>query len=416
MNKQTAGVQPADIQPQTQTITAPEKANNFEKGFSSKKLFLFERDKELKQLMYAMLVGEHLFIQGEAGTGKSLLANNAFTLVENSKVFSIQMSEATLSEHLFGAYDMLTWKNKGVLMRDITNSILEADFAFIDEIFDGREDVLRTLLGILNERKFMEGRQQEDAKLHTCVATANYQTINEKTIPILDRFLFKAIVKPLKNKHNRIAMYKQHIAKKGKLTAFPVKPLLNIKQLKDFTDKLYSGAVTIEDKVLKVYDEMILEYTKEINATKKKFISSRTTNKLLDIVKAAVLLDNRTKAEFTDLFEIKYGLCTINDNEEENTFDKVYKRCVESLEDELLEITELEQTEQALKLDDFKNVNLQPNEYVTRMKSLKIALEKLKRMETSTNKATEKKDILKQRVNTIYDESKQKFFAKQDLT
>lgn len=399
----------------TAVQTVPEKIQNFEKSFSSKKLFLLERDKELKQLMYALLTGEHLFLQGEAGTGKSMLARHAFALVENAKLFSIQMSEATLSEHLFGAYDILTWKNKGVLMRDITNSLLEADFAFIDEIFDGREDVLRTLLGVLNERKFMEGRQIEDAKLQTAVATANYQTINEKTIPILDRFLFKAIIKPLKNKANRLAMYNQHLSKQGKLTDYVIKPLMTIDQLREFTDKIYSGAVTINKDVLEVYDEMISEYSKEIKAKKKKYISSRTTNKLLDIVRAAVLLDSRTEAQFTDLFEIKYGLCVINDEVEEECFDIVYKRCVESLEDEQKETELLDTIEKELMLDSFNGVNLQPNEYVTRMKALKEALAKLNGINPSTENVKQKRDALTKKVDTVYNDSKNKFFQKQDL-
>ena len=40
---------------ETETVnkTVPEKTANFQKQFSSKKLFLLERDKELKQLIYA---------------------------------------------------------------------------------------------------------------------------------------------------------------------------------------------------------------------------------------------------------------------------------------------------------------------------------------------------------------------------
>lgn len=397
------------------TQTVPEQKDNFEKQFSSRKLFLLERDKELKQLMYAMLTGEHLFLQGDAGTGKSMLARHAFALVKNAKLFSIQMSEATLSEHLFGAYDMLTWKNKGILMRDITNSLIEADFAFIDEIFDGREDVLRTLLGVLNERKFSEGHQQEEARLHTAVATANYQTINEKTIPILDRFLFKAIVKPLKNKANRVRMYKQHTTKDGKLTDYQINPLMTIKQLKDFTNKIYDNTVSIDNDILEVYDELIQEYTKEINATKKKYISSRTANKLLDIVKASVLLDGRTKAKFTDLYEIKYGLCTINDDKEENDFEVCYKRCVESLEDEKLQIAELEKMEKELKLEDFDTINLQPNDYVARLKGLKQSLNTLKSISPATTKVKDLKNTLEQKVNTTYNQNKEKFFAKENL-
>ena len=400
---------------QTATQTIPEKKDNFERQFSSRKLFLLERDKELKQLMYAMLTGEHLFLQGEAGTGKSMLARHAFLLVENAKIFSIQMSEATLSEHLFGAYDMLTWKDKGVLMRDITNSIIEADFAFIDEIFDGREDILRTLLGVLNERKFFEGRQQENANLHTAVATANYQTINEKTIPILDRFLFKAIVKPLKNKSNRLKMYEQHLNKEGKLTDYEIKPILTIGQLKEFTNKLYNNQIEISSDILEVYDELIQEYTKEINTKRKKFVSARTSNKLLDIVKAATLLDNRTKAEFNDLYEIKYGLCTINDDQDENTFEICYKRCVGSIQDEKSQLAELKKMEKDLKLNDFKDVSLKPNDYVTRLKGLKTALQKTKNFSAATKKIEDIRDELKRKIEATYNRDKEKFFKEQNL-
>ena len=403
------------VEEKTISQTVPEKQANFEKEFSSRKLYLLERDKELKQLMYAMLTGEHLFLQGEAGTGKSMLARHAFQLVKGAKMFSIQMSEATLSEHLFGAYDMLTWKDKGVLMRDITNSLLEADFAFIDEIFDGREDVLRTLLGVLNERTFSEGRQQENANLHTAVATANYVLENEKTIPILDRFLFKALVKPIKNKANRLKMYKQHTEKAGKLTDYGVKPLMDMKQLKDFTDKLYSNFITIDPAVLEVYDELIQEFIKEINARKKKFISSRTANKLLDIVKASALLDNRTKANFADLYEIKYGLCLINDDIEESAFERAYKRCVSSLEEEKNQLVELAKVEKDLMLDSFKDINLQPNDYVARIKGLKTALTKLTKFVSATEKVRITRDSLKNKVEKTYNTSKQKFFNEQNI-
>jgi MoxR-like ATPase len=400
---------------QNQTQTKPSRTQDLEKGFSSKNLFLLERDKELKQLMYAMLIGEHVFLQGDAGTGKSMLAKHAFNLVQNAKLFSIQMSEATLSEHLFGAYDIPTWKDKGFLMRDITGSILEADFAFIDEIFDGREDVLRTLLGILNERKFIEGRQQEDAMLHTAVATANYQSINEKTIPILDRFLFKSIVKPLKSKSNKLKMYSQHLAKAGgKLASYPIKPILDLKQLKDFTDKVYSDEVIISDEVLEVYDELITEYDKEINVKRKKYISSRTSNKLLDIVKAAVILDGRKQAVFTDLFEVRYGLCTMNDEDDEETFNKVYKRCVEGLEDEKNQLAEIAKVEAELKIDEFKNVTLQASEFIERLKALASAQKKLGQLTTVNDNVEKRKKDFMEKLKTTIDETKQKLMYEVD--
>jgi len=379
--------------------------------FTSKNLFLLERDKELKQIMYALILGEHLFFQGEAGTAKSLMATNAFNLIENAKLFSIQMSEATLSEHLFGAYDIKTWKEKGYLKRDITNSILEADFAFIDEIFDGREDVLRTLLGVLNERKFSEGRQQEKAKLHTCIATANYQTINEKTIPILDRFLFKADIKPIASASNRIKMYKQYIAKE-KNNNDDIIPILDINELLNLNKNLYSNKIKISSDILKSYDDFIKEFRKEIKNFKEKFISERTTNKLLDIARASALLDNRKEVNANDLYEIKYGLCVINDMNEENTFEIVFQRCIANIDEAKIELEKLENIEKSLKLEVFDMLDLQPNEYITHLHAIKTELANLKDFKCSTNNVEEAKNKLIEKLKTIHEKSKEKLFVK----
>jgi hypothetical protein len=210
-------------------------------------------------------------------------------------------------------------------------------------------------------------------------------------------------------------MYNQHLNKKGKLSGYAIKPLMTIEQLKEFTEKIYSGVVTISPDILDVYDTMLTEYAKEIKSRKKKFISSRTTNKLLDIVKAAVLLDGRTDAKYTDLAEIKYGLCVINDDIEEECFDVVYKRCVESLEDEKKETDTIKQMEKDLMLDSFDMTILQPMEYITRMKVLKSSLATLKSINPPTEKIRNLRDELVKKVDAIYTTGKNKFFQKEGL-
>ena len=53
---------------------------------------------------------------------------------------------------------------------------------------------MRSLLSVLNERKFINGQEQIDAAVHTAIATANYMRMNEVTEAVLDRFPFKSII------------------------------------------------------------------------------------------------------------------------------------------------------------------------------------------------------------------------------
>jgi len=175
------------------------------------------------------------------------------------------------------------------------------------------------------------------------------------------------------------------------------------------------NVVTIPDKVLEVYDEMIQEYIKEIGHKKKKYVSARTINKLLDIVKAAVLLDGRKKATFKDLYEVKYGLCTINDNEDETAFELVFKRCVISLEEENIQKEDIKNLETSLDLSNFIGKNLTPDKYVQRIKDLKQAITKLDKIDPATPAVRLIRDDLKNKVQTIYTEGKQKFFKDQSI-
>ena len=60
-------------------------------------------------------------------------------------------------------------------------------------------------------------------------------------------------------------------------------------------------------------------------------------------------------------------------------------------------------------------MKLTPNEYVERMKALKIALAKLNKIDPATPVVADIRNILKSRVEKIYAEGKQKFFNDQAI-
>ena len=144
----------------------------------------------------AIVMKQHLLLIGKPGTAKSMFADIVFQHFENAKIFKIQLSKFTGEEALFGPPNIKVLKEEGRIIYETENTLLSADFAFLDEIFDANDALLRSLLQILNERRFAKGTfYLPSLPLWTVIATSNYQRINNVTEAVIDRFLFKVTVK-----------------------------------------------------------------------------------------------------------------------------------------------------------------------------------------------------------------------------
>lgn len=305
--------------------------------FSEKTVGLVSRERELKQLMYAVLTQEHMLLMGKPGTGKSQFALKALEQIENSNLFKAHITKQTTEEYVFGPLNFKEFKENGKMVHNTEDGILEADYAFLDEFFDGSDVLLRSLLGVLNERQWMKA-QGVQAKLKTAVLTSNYTRENEVTEAILDRILFKTEIKPLKSKSDYIKVYKgylnQNLSKPKKL---------NNKELEAVWDLMKDPkSVDFPDEVIKIYHDFVSEFQQESN----KYISQRTANKALNVVKATTILDGRKEVKFSDLEEVRYVFCVLNNDKEENVFDAVYTKIVAPAEKILESIDTLQRISQ----------------------------------------------------------------------
>lgn len=145
--------------------------------------------RETRAAQLAIAAGEHLLLLGKPGTAKSLFADQVFANFEGT-VFKTQLSKNTDETSIVGMPDMKRLREDGeVHYKDnAPHTIFQSEWAFIDEMFDASDVLLRALLGILNERKFVRSNQTIDCKLMTCIATSNYARVNEITAAIIDRF------------------------------------------------------------------------------------------------------------------------------------------------------------------------------------------------------------------------------------
>lgn len=243
---------------------------------------LLERHGEDKALALALLLGEHVLFVGTKGTAKSLHATEAFRRLEGRK-FSTHLTKESTEEDVFGPLSVPAYR-EGRLEREWKNTLLDCDFAYIEEGFDARDGLLRAMLGVLNERRYWKGSLHLDCiPLRTAVVTANYVRINEVTDAFIDRFLFKWGVEPVRAKEHLLGWEPSQQPQ-----------VVSLAKLDEMRGQVAGVEFPPELRKLAVFV-----------ATKCK-LSDRTLVRSGMVLRAAALLAGRREVEWPDLYAFVY--------------------------------------------------------------------------------------------------------------
>lgn len=137
-----------------------------------------ERDAVFTQLELALLCREHVLIIGPPGTAKSAIAGAVLGRIVDEKtgrpsLFSKQMAENTVQTDLIGPVDFKVLTETGRTEHLTEEGMLGAVHAFLDEVFDGRDMLLRSILNVLHERELKHGRKVTPGRCECAVMTSN---------------------------------------------------------------------------------------------------------------------------------------------------------------------------------------------------------------------------------------------------
>ena len=278
---------------------------------------LVNRSQLTRQGLRALMTAEHQFIFSAAGVAKSLYANQMFAYFKNGSTFSIQFCPDTTPDDLFGAYDIEKFK-KGEIHHNIEGSIVTHPFAFLDEFMDGNDKLLRSLLGVLLERRFNAGNQVEQAILHTAIATSNYMRMSETTEALLDRFLYKAYISPAKDMYTLLRIDQVYNNNSGSVQPPRADELIDVREISALRRVIRGRhpSITIECPIEILYLKNMVAAAFESEMRKYRqdyYLSPRTISKSNDCLKANALLDGRRKVNEKDVEDLYYLFCTINE-------------------------------------------------------------------------------------------------------
>jgi MoxR-like ATPase len=153
------------------------------------------RDEVIDLIALATVAGEHLFLFGPPGTAKSLLVHS-FAGAVHCRYFEYLLTRFSEPNEIFGPVDLVKLR-EGVIAT-VTNGMLpEAEFAFLDELFNANSAILNNLLTVLNERVYRRGAETHRLPLISAFAASNHLPEDDTLQALFDRFLLRVKVDAL---------------------------------------------------------------------------------------------------------------------------------------------------------------------------------------------------------------------------
>jgi MoxR-like ATPase len=303
-------------------FAALHRAINYSIDFVSKQIL--GREQIIRQAFFALMCGEHQLLISRTGMAKSMLARQIFACFDGALLFEKQLTKDTMPDNLFGAYDIEAMK-RGKMIHNVEGSLVLSHFAFLDEIFDANDMLLRSLLSLLNEKKLVNGEQIIHSPLQTVIAAANYIRVTEILEAVLDRFLYKSYIPENKDLYFQFSI--DNIYQKNFGTIQIPEKRIGLQDFNVVKELIKSRAIEIPGYILLLKNHILRQYieeTREQVPDKRNYtISDRTSAKAQDLLRASAILDGRPQASEADLDSLQYMICTLGRDEEKSRFTKI---------------------------------------------------------------------------------------------
>jgi len=304
-----------------------ESAEAFRRFFLELKEAFLERDALFTQIELALLCREHVLIIGPPGTAKSAVASATLGRILDeetgtSSLFSKQLAENTVQTDLIGPIDFKVLTETGRTEYLTDDGMLGAHHAFLDEVFDGRDMLLRSILNVLHERELKHGRKVTPGRCECAIMTSNRYLSEvvarspETLQAFADRISFICFCpKSFARKSSRSQMLLrasdgQRVSLKAKLSLQQLDVLQDMVSAVEIPGQMAEGLELLAEALER---ELLLQVVKLPDYVPTKYFSQRSMVKALWALKAVVVRDKilrrperRLVAQPDDLAMLRY--------------------------------------------------------------------------------------------------------------
>lgn len=250
------------------------------------------RDEVVDLIALAVVAGEHLFLHGPPGTAKSALIRQFATAVRGH-YFEYLLTRFSEPNEVFGPIDLVRLR-EGTVATVTTGMLPEAEFVFLDELFNANSAILNNLLSVLNERVYRRGAEVHQLPVLSLFSASNHLPEDDALKALFDRFLLRCHVDNLK----REAMPRLLAAGWELEESVMTESTVGASDLRALSREVYQVDLAgiserYADVVFKVRDLGVA-------------LSDRRAVKILKLVAASALLCGRRVANPSDLWVFRY--------------------------------------------------------------------------------------------------------------
>src|SRR6516164_3769191 len=154
------------------------------------------RNEVIDLIALAVVAGEHLFLHGPPGTAKSALIRQ-FAGAVRGQYFEYMLTRFSEPNEIFGPIDIARLR-EGTVVTVTTGMLPEAEFVFLDELFNANSAILNNLLTVLNERTYRRGAETYTLPLLSLFSASNHLPEDDALRALFDRFLLRCQVDNLR--------------------------------------------------------------------------------------------------------------------------------------------------------------------------------------------------------------------------
>lgn len=253
------------------------------------------RDEVIDLIALAVVAGEHLLLYGPPGTAKSALVRE-FASAVHGRYFEYLLTRFSEPNELFGPVDLVKLR-AGTVATVTTGMLPEAEFAFLDELFNANSAILNNLLTVLNERVYRRGAETHQLPLISTFAASNHLPDDEALGALFDRFLLRVRVDSLPCEQLPallMAGWAMEASGTGEREA-------DAPSANDLRELARAGRAVELGPVMDVYADAVTK-VRDLGVG----VSDRRAVKVLKLVAASAVLCGRTTANASDLWVLRY--------------------------------------------------------------------------------------------------------------
>ncbi|MBX3401158.1 MAG: AAA family ATPase [Gemmataceae bacterium] len=254
------------------------------------------RDEVIDLIALAAVAGEHLFLYGPPGTAKSLLVRR-FAGAVNCRYFEYLLTRFSEPNELFGPIDLVKLR-EGVVATVTSGMLPEAEFAFLDELFNANSAILNNLLTVLNERTYRRGLETHRLPLVSAFAASNHLPEDDALQALFDRFLLRVKVDSLPREQLPGLLAAGWELERSGSTGSPAPD-------SPTADQLRAMAARAKDVDLNPVLEVYADAATKIRDLGIAF-SDRRAVKVLKLIAASAVMCGRMSANPSDLWVLRY--------------------------------------------------------------------------------------------------------------